>query len=81
MNALEPDVGFAEIDKALSKMDIAEEFAHQPDFVMEAGKWLYDNDVTAARAVLTHAKKAENVIRKAQALQDLNFDFSPNSEN
>lgn len=71
VNSTEPREGFAEIDKALSKMEVEDELAHLPDFVMKAAKWLYDDDVTAARAVLAQATKAENDMKKAQARKDL----------
>lgn len=71
VNALEPAEGFAEIDKALSRMAVEDVLAHLPDFVMDAAKWLYDDDVTAARAVLAQATKAENDMKKAQARKDL----------
>lgn len=71
VNAVEPAEGFAEIDMTLSKMDVEDGLAHLPEFVMEAAKWLYDDDVTAARAVLAQATKAENNMKKAQARKDL----------
>lgn len=71
VNAAEPAEGFAEIDKALSRMEVEDELAHLPDFVMEAAKWLYDDDITAARAVLAQATKAENNLKKSQARKDL----------
>lgn len=71
VNVEDPSAGFAEIDKALAAMEVEDELAHLPGHVMEAAKWLYDDDVTAARAVLAQATRAENNMKKAQARKEL----------
>jgi autonomous glycyl radical cofactor GrcA len=38
---------------------------------MSAASWLYDNDVTAARAMLAEATQAENEILKRNALKEI----------
>lgn len=71
VNIEQPAGAFAEIDAALEAMDTEDVLAHLPEHVMKAATWLYDDDVTAARAVLAEAKRAENEIVKKQARRDI----------
>ena len=52
-------------------MDTEDVLAHLPEHVMTAATWLYDDDITAARAVLAEAKRAENDIVKKQARREI----------
>lgn len=71
INIAEPGTAFAEIDAALRDMETEDVLAHIPEHVMSAAKWLYDDDVTAARAVLAEAKRAENELIKQAARKEL----------
>ena len=71
INSEEPDAGFAELDAALYAMRHEDALAHISERVMNAAKWLYDDDITAARAMLAMAKARENEIIKAGAAKDI----------
>lgn len=67
----EPSEGFAKLDAEIKKMNITDQLAFLPERVMSAASWLYDNDVTAARAVLAEATKVENEILRKNALKEI----------
>jgi hypothetical protein len=71
INIEEPGSAFAEIDAALREMETEDVLAHIPEHVMDAAKWLYDDDVTAARAVLAEAKRVQNDVMKQSARKEL----------
>lgn len=71
VNIEAPGNAFGEIDAALREMETEDVLAHIPEHVMQAAKWLYDDDITAARAVLAEAKRAENEIMKQSARKEL----------
>lgn len=71
VNIEAPGTSFAEIDAALTEMDTEDSLAHLPEHVMKAATWLYDDDVTAARAVLAEARRAQNEIMKRSARKEL----------
>lgn len=71
VDVTQPHAGFAEIDKALAEMEVTDVLAHLPETVMEAAKWLYDDDVTAARSVLAAATRTENENKKRHARKEL----------
>jgi hypothetical protein len=71
INIAEPDSGFAQLDFEISKMNVTDQLAYLPENVMQAANWLYDNDVTAARAILAEATKVENNIIKANAIREI----------
>lgn len=71
INIEEPGTAFAEIDDALKAMDTEDVLAHIPEHVMKAATWLYDDDVTAARAVLAETKRAENELMKQSARREI----------
>jgi hypothetical protein len=71
INVKEPNEGFALLDAELSRMNIKDELAYLPEKVMEAATWLYDNDVTAARAMLAEATKIENDMLKRNAIKEI----------
>jgi hypothetical protein len=45
--------------------------SHIPEQVMEAASWLYDDDITATRAVLADADKVATEIAKSSALKEI----------
>jgi hypothetical protein len=71
INVKEPIAGFALLDLEISKMNFSDQLAHLPENVMAAASWLYNNDVTAARAMLAEATKVENEIIKKNALKEI----------
>jgi hypothetical protein len=71
INIEAPGTAFSEIDAALREMETEDVLAHIPEHVMSAASWLYDDDVTAARAVLAHARRAENELTKRAARKEL----------
>jgi hypothetical protein len=71
INIEEPGNAFAEVDAALDAMEHEDVLAHLPENVMKAASWLYDDDVTAARAVLSEAKHAENENMKKSARKEI----------
>lgn len=73
VNIEEPGNAFTEIEAALTEMDTQDVLAHIPEHVMKAATWLYDDDVTAARAVLADAKRAENEIMKKAARREIDL--------
>jgi hypothetical protein len=45
--------------------------AHLPERVMKAANWLYDDDITAARAMLAEAERLENEIVRSNAAREI----------
>jgi hypothetical protein len=73
INIEDPGQAFAEIEEALRTMESEDVLAHIPEHVMKAASWLYDDDVTAARAVLAEAKRTQNEIMKKAARRELDL--------
>lgn len=73
INSKEPASGFAEIDAALETMIHEDALAHIPERVMDAGKWLYDDDITVARAMLAQAESKQNEIIKNSAAKEISL--------
>ena len=73
INVEEPEEGFKVVESTLNKMDYADPLAHLPGRVLDAAKWLYDDDVTAARAMLAQAAGAENNIIRRSAEKEINL--------
>lgn len=71
INIEAPGNAFAEIDAALNALDTEDVLAHLPEDVMKAATWLYDDDMTAARAVLAEAKRAQNETMKQAARREI----------
>ncbi|WP_458232256.1 hypothetical protein [Roseateles sp. P5_E8] len=71
INIEEPQAAFDEIQAALNALETQDVLAHIPEHVMNAAAWLYDDDVTAARAVLAEATRAQNESMKASARREL----------
>lgn len=67
----EPSSGFHLIDEALSELVVRDPLASIPERVMNAAKWLYDDDITAARSMLAEADRLENDIVRANARKEL----------
>lgn len=70
INIKEPSAGFVEAGNALASMDYSDLLAYLPEKVMKAATWLYANDVTAARAMLAQANRAENDLMRASAARE-----------
>lgn len=73
VNIEEPEGAFLEIEKALQEIETQDVLAHIPDYVFSAANWLYDDDITAARAVIAQAKRAQNEIMKSAARKDIDL--------
>lgn len=73
VNVKEPELGLKEIDAALNEIKITDELAYLPSHVMDAAKWLYDDDVTATRAILVSIAAAETNALKQSAEREINL--------
>lgn len=71
VNSNEPAHGFKKIDEALSSLIVTDALSHLPSNVMDAAKWLYDDDITAARSMLAEADRIENDVIRASAKHEL----------
>jgi hypothetical protein len=73
VNIKEPQEGFHQIDEVLSSIRVTDPLAYLPEHVMDAAKWLYDDDVTAARAMLAESMKIETDMLRNNAARELNL--------
>jgi hypothetical protein len=73
INIKEPSLGFSEIGDALASMKTQDVLANLPERVMKAASWLYDDDITAARAMLADAERLENDIVRASAQREIDL--------
>ncbi len=71
INTEAPHPGISEINKALSEMKMSDPLAHVPEYVMKTATWLYDDDITVARAMLAQAESLHNESIKASAIRDM----------
>lgn len=71
INVKEPSQGFAELQQALASMSHNDMLAHLPEKVMKAASWLYDDDITSARAMLAEAERLENDLIRASATREI----------
>lgn len=71
INIKEPAEGFRQIDEALDRLRSEDPLAFIPEHVMEAAKWLYDDDMTAARAMLAEATRVETDLLRANAIKEV----------
>lgn len=71
VNTKSPQEGLTEIDFVLETMKQDDALAFVPDVVMQAATWLYDDDITAARAMIAEAKRRENELIKATAKREI----------
>lgn len=71
INSEAPDAGFAEAWAKLERIRHSDQLAYLPDDVMETARWLYDDDMTTARAMLARATHDENENAKASATREI----------
>lgn len=71
VNSDDPSEAFQKIDNALSELAVTDPLANIPATVMAAAKWLYDDDITAARAMLAEAERIENNLIRDNARKEL----------
>ncbi|WP_312125790.1 CFI-box-CTERM domain-containing protein [Pseudomonas sp.] len=71
VNINEPQEGFRQIDEALAGVYLTDPLAYLPEHVMEAAKWLYDDDMTAARAMLAESMRIETDMLRTNATREL----------
>lgn len=71
INVKEPEQGFSELQEALASMSHYDVLAHLPENVMKAASWLYDDDITAARAMLAEAESLENDMIRSKARKEI----------
>ncbi len=67
----DPDPGFQELRSEILALTHEDRLSHIPEHVMEAASWLYEDDITSARAVLADADKAATEIAKSSALKEI----------
>jgi hypothetical protein len=68
-----PSDGLAKLEEELQRMNVDDDLAFLPGKVMDAATWLYDDDVTAARAMLAEVSKAENELIKNNARREIDL--------
>jgi hypothetical protein len=73
INIKEPSPGFAELDQILSGLAHSNSLSHLPEGVMEAATWLYDDDITAGRAMLAEVDRIENDLIRAKAAREIDL--------
>lgn len=71
INVKEPSQGFVALQHALDSMSHDDVLAHLPEHVMKAASWLYDDDITSARAMLAEAERLENDMTRSTAAREL----------
>lgn len=71
INLKKPEEGLAAVDAALNRINITDDLAYLPPSVMDAASWLYDDDATAARAVLVRIAAAETQALKKSAEREI----------
>lgn len=71
IDILEPDEGFRQLDSILDSISVDEQLSNIPSRVMDAATWLYDNDITAARALLAQVDKHEHDIIRRSAKTEI----------
>lgn len=71
VNRKEPAEGLRQLDAALATLRTQGALANVPEYVMAAAKWLYDDDMTAARAVLQEIDRRETDTSRASAQREI----------
>jgi hypothetical protein len=71
INVERPEVGFRELDSVLASMTHEATLAYLPERVLDAAKWLNDDDVTVSRAMLAEAERRENDLVRASATKEI----------
>ena len=66
-----PSAGLQDLENALASMSHRDVLAFLPEHVMGAAAWLYDDDITAARATLAQAEHQENDLLRYKAADDI----------
>jgi hypothetical protein len=67
----DPSDGISKIDKAVLKLNYNDNLANISSEVMDVAKWLYDDDITSARAMIAQATQIENEILKKSAIKEI----------
>ncbi|MBI6856087.1 hypothetical protein YA0002_25320 [Pseudomonas cichorii] len=73
VNIKEPADGFRQINDVLQSLESTDPLAYLPKHVMEAAKWLYDDDVTTARSLIAEATNIEIDILRNDAMRQINL--------
>lgn len=73
INIKDPGPGLSAIDSALQQLRVTDQLAYLPSYVMDAAKWLYDDDMTAARGVMVSLAAAETLALKASAEREISL--------
>lgn len=63
--------GIAELENRLATLRVEDNLANLPQRVMDAAKWLYDDDITAARAVMAEFDKRKNDLMRDSAVREV----------
>lgn len=71
INVENPEAGFKELDSVLASMTHEATLAYLPERVLDAAKWLNDDDVTVSRAMLAEAERRENDLVRASATKEI----------
>lgn len=71
INVKEPSAGFSELQNALNLMSHDDVLAHLPEHVLKAADWLWDDDITSARAMLAEAERMENDLIRTSATREI----------
>ena len=66
-----PWAGLRDLEDALASMSHRDVLAFLPERIMKAAAWLYDDDMTAARAMLAQAERQENDMLRGKAVGDI----------
>lgn len=73
INIESPNQAFGEIEDAFREMNISDALAHVPEHVMQAATWLYDDDITAARSIISESVRHQNEIMKQSARKEIDL--------
>lgn len=71
INIKDPAEGFTQLESTLETMRHKDVLAYVPERVMQAASWLYDDDITAARAMLAEAEHRENDLIRSNATREI----------
>ena len=71
INVKEPTEGFNQLVGVLNSMSRDDKLAYLPERVMNAATWLYDDDLTAARAMLAEVDRIENDQIRETAIREI----------
>ena len=71
INVKQPEAGLAALNEAVAAVESTDVLAHLPSTVMDAARWLYDDDATVIRAVLAQSTRHEADRMRAQAAREV----------